>query len=593
MTPSATWHASGSLAGPIPLHHQVYLDLRSALDAGEWRVGDQLPPERELADRYGCSLITVRRALGDLARERRIERARGRGTFVSRRRSTSTSTARCRSPRRSSTWATTRHPRRDRKDRPRGGRRSPTRWGSPSAPPVVHVERLRMADGEPLLLEQVFLPEARFPGLLASDLERGSLYELLARRYDTAVVRAREALEPIALPDARGTAPGVEPHRPALLIEGLAFDRAGKPGRVRPFLRPGRPDALLRGADRRPLRREQRDGGNGPRRAAARGATPDSLTTAGRRRPGARPGGADASDPSLRRDGGPRPRRAVPAVAPQRQPHRAPPARRAPRAAASSAPARPSPPRPRRPARPRSAGTAASAAATRPEQVEAEKQVVEDFNATHPDIHLDLRGGSVRAARTTPWRPRSRRATGRTSSGRSASAARTRSTASGWTSRRSSRTPATTCPASPTTPSTSTSSTRARSASRSRSTRRSCSTCRACSRRPVSAAAPQVRRQVHDAGRLAGRLELRHGPRDREDPDRRQERQGRDPGRLRPQEHRPVGLRAPARRPPGHSARTSVPGSLAAADGKTAQIPDPWKTGWQFWYDSIWKDHIS
>src|SRR6187551_567157 len=72
------------LAGPIPLHHQVYLDLRSALDAGEWRVGDQLPPERELADRYGCSLITVRRALGDLARERRIERTRGRGTFVTR-----------------------------------------------------------------------------------------------------------------------------------------------------------------------------------------------------------------------------------------------------------------------------------------------------------------------------------------------------------------------------------------------------------------------------------------------------------------------------------------------------------------------------
>ena len=34
-------------------------------------------------------------------------------------------------------------------------------------------------------------------------------------------------------------------------------------------------------------------------------------------------------------------------------------------------------------------------------------------------------------------------------------------------------------------------------------------------------------------------------------------------------------------------------GSLAAADGKTAQIPDPWKTGWQFWYDSMWKDHIS
>ena len=62
------------LAGPVPLHHQVYLDLRAAIEAGEWRPGDRLPPERELAERYGCSLITVRRALGDLARERRLER---------------------------------------------------------------------------------------------------------------------------------------------------------------------------------------------------------------------------------------------------------------------------------------------------------------------------------------------------------------------------------------------------------------------------------------------------------------------------------------------------------------------------------------
>ena len=65
--------------GPVPLHHQVYLDLRASLDAGEWRSGDQLPTERELAERYGCSLITVRRALGELAREARIERTRGRG----------------------------------------------------------------------------------------------------------------------------------------------------------------------------------------------------------------------------------------------------------------------------------------------------------------------------------------------------------------------------------------------------------------------------------------------------------------------------------------------------------------------------------
>ena len=52
--------------GPVPLHHQVYLDLKAALDEGEWLPGSQLPPERELARRYGCSLITVRRALDEL-----------------------------------------------------------------------------------------------------------------------------------------------------------------------------------------------------------------------------------------------------------------------------------------------------------------------------------------------------------------------------------------------------------------------------------------------------------------------------------------------------------------------------------------------
>ena len=36
---------------------------------------------------------------------------------------------------------------------------------------------LRLADGEPLLLEQVHLPADRFPGLLAADLEHGSLYD--------------------------------------------------------------------------------------------------------------------------------------------------------------------------------------------------------------------------------------------------------------------------------------------------------------------------------------------------------------------------------------------------------------------------------
>ena len=68
--------------GPVPMHHQVYLHLKAALDSGEIAPGDRLPPERELCVRYSCSLITIRRALSELAREGRLERTRGRGTFA-------------------------------------------------------------------------------------------------------------------------------------------------------------------------------------------------------------------------------------------------------------------------------------------------------------------------------------------------------------------------------------------------------------------------------------------------------------------------------------------------------------------------------
>lgn len=208
--------------GPIPLHHQVYLDLKAALDEREWRPGDRLPTERDLAQRYGCSLITVRRALSELVREQRLERTRGRGTFVL-------------------------HPRIDRDfagdlsfseemqtrgldpatrliaARPESaGEAVAAALGLEPGSPTLYLERLRLADGEPLLLEQVHLPAERFPGLLSADLERESLYELLAQRYATRIVRAREALEPVLLHAREARLLDQPPRTPALLIEGIA-----------------------------------------------------------------------------------------------------------------------------------------------------------------------------------------------------------------------------------------------------------------------------------------------------------------------------------------------------------------------------------
>ena len=215
--------------GPIPLHHQVYLDLRAALDAGEWAPGERVPSERELALRYGCSLITIRRALGELAREQRVERTRGRGTYVLRQRidrdfagtlsfaeemqsrgldpQTELVTARIEP----------------------AAQHVAVSLDLPAASPTIYLERLRLASGEPLLLEQVHVSAERFTRLLNFDLEHNSLYDVLAERFGARVVRAREAIEPVMLRTREARLLHRKPRTPALLVEGVAFEASGNP----------------------------------------------------------------------------------------------------------------------------------------------------------------------------------------------------------------------------------------------------------------------------------------------------------------------------------------------------------------------------
>jgi GntR family transcriptional regulator len=61
---------------------QVYLVLRDRILSGAVAFGAKLPNENELAENHGVSRVTVRRALGELARERLIERRRSAGTRV-------------------------------------------------------------------------------------------------------------------------------------------------------------------------------------------------------------------------------------------------------------------------------------------------------------------------------------------------------------------------------------------------------------------------------------------------------------------------------------------------------------------------------
>jgi GntR family transcriptional regulator len=163
------------------LHRQVYLLLRDRLLGGSLQPGDQLPPEPLLCEQFGVSRITLRRAVSDLEQEGLLERVQGRGTFA-------------RTPGRLQTWrsegyvedlqqlsADTTVRVLELTDVP-APERVAARLQLASGAPVQRSVRLRLRQGQPLVLLTTWLPQALGQTISKADLTRQALFELLAQR---------------------------------------------------------------------------------------------------------------------------------------------------------------------------------------------------------------------------------------------------------------------------------------------------------------------------------------------------------------------------------------------------------------------------
>ena len=105
---------------------------------------------------------------------------------------------------------------------------------------------MRSGAGLPLTLEDSWLPDALFPGIIEQDLG-GSLYTLMgSATYGHAPVRAIERLEPVAARAADAEALGVRTRSPLMLVERVAYDAARRTRRVRPGSPSRRPRPVRR-----------------------------------------------------------------------------------------------------------------------------------------------------------------------------------------------------------------------------------------------------------------------------------------------------------------------------------------------------------
>src|SRR5581483_10012115 len=181
-------------------------------------VGDAIPSERQLGIDLGVSRLTVRAALDELVREGYLVRRRGAGTFVAEPKVAKGIDITSFSDDMRARGLTPGSRTLELRTIPAGARLGRILHVSPSEE-IVAVKRLRLADGDAMAIELLHVRSSLVPGLTAADLEENSFYDLLASRYDIAIVGGTQTVEPTVTNEEESLVLGVPLHSPALLFE--------------------------------------------------------------------------------------------------------------------------------------------------------------------------------------------------------------------------------------------------------------------------------------------------------------------------------------------------------------------------------------
>lgn len=214
---------------PVPRYAQLADGIAGLIRSGALPAGAQLPPERDLAEAAGISRMTARQALAWLARQGVLDIRHGVGVFVAAPRHTLDALhlfGFSEEARRHGLDASTRTlAQRLLAPDPDAARALQLAPGEE----VVELVRLRLAGGEPLLLQRSLLPAALVPGLERADLERGSLYDLLRNRHGIVLAAASQTVAAACADAEAATLLGIPPGGPLLLVEGVARDDRERP----------------------------------------------------------------------------------------------------------------------------------------------------------------------------------------------------------------------------------------------------------------------------------------------------------------------------------------------------------------------------
>ncbi len=208
---------------PIPLYHQIYLDLRQMIERGVILPGDMFPSELEISHAYKVGRQTVRQALAQLVVDDQVERFAGRGTFVRKQlshiqffldRSFSQQMREM--------------------DRTPHSRILNIQTGivnsglipalqTHEGAPCLKLERLRLGDNEPICHQTTTVLTKHCPGIEQNDFASQSLYAILATSHHLLINRIDHMVRAVGADGYRAELLGVSEASPLLFVSTTTY----------------------------------------------------------------------------------------------------------------------------------------------------------------------------------------------------------------------------------------------------------------------------------------------------------------------------------------------------------------------------------
>ena len=212
-----------------PLYRQIKTLITESLVSGEWRPGELIPSEIELANRFSVSQGTVRKAIGELAHQNLLVRQQGKGTFVA-----SHSEERSQFPYLRIT------PDRGALDRLEAtlldcrkiklDAACARKLGLAAGAGAFVVTRVLSIAAKKAIYEEIRLPASRFRGLSAAIIERHHcmLYSMYETEFDIRILHVEEQIKALGAERTAAARLGLSEGAPLLVIERVAYTYAEK-----------------------------------------------------------------------------------------------------------------------------------------------------------------------------------------------------------------------------------------------------------------------------------------------------------------------------------------------------------------------------